>query len=1385
MSYKDDPVIEQIEDTQHKNMIWRTYDAGHGLPAGVWALMQDHSGYLWLGTRVGFCRYDGSSFTLMDTDASYDVVAIFEDQQGMIWLGTWEGLFCFDADDLRKYTTEDGLPSDKIRCIHEDSEGRLWIGTAGGISCFCGERFSNYTTEDGLSDNYVNDICEDHQGQLWIGTGNGLSCFDGERFTNYATEDGLVSDDIISIHCDSQGCLWIGTLDGASYLDGERFASVERFSGKWITSIYEDREGHLWFATFSGVSIFDGNHWTDYTSEDGLLDNRVNDIIQDRDGRFWFAHHFSGLTCLELDASRILTSEPVTETIIQDSQGRLWFGNENVLCCLVDGQKRRRTYNARVYSLLEDSTGAFWVGTLGDGLYRHDSTDSFWESEAEHFTEKDGLESNEVQFLLETKDGTVWASTGGAGYLCCFDGTRFEAIPAPHGPSFRLFEDNQGYIWMGGWQAKGLACYNGREFVVYTEKDGLLNDRVKSIVEDNAGHLWLGTHRGLCWFDGKRFVTYGRNKAIMALIHQCSAKDAVGRLWFGTLSGGIYYTDGEHFQWITDDDGLPSNSITGLIPQPDGSIIIGTYRGIFHYRPTHANPPGIEIREALADRVYQHSDEIEIDDTQAGILIISYHGLSFATHRMRYSYIMEGYDTEWQDTWDEQVRYENLPIGKYTFKVIAISRDLVCSKTPATLKLTIIPDRWSQLRVEYEAEISRMRKLLQIKRQVGLQETLSDTASAIVDGLRKLGFDRVGVWFQDTTDEALHGLWGTDINGGIYYSGDESWAAENIPSNEGYYVEMSRAILKARLGIDKSSVFLLKGRDEEAFRSIWGYLPPFPGYYNRSEQGDNICLCAAMQEERTVIIAVDNYITGRLIDETQANLLGLVGTEMAKALTNVALRESLTQSEAKSKAILDAIPDVMLRISGDGVFLSHKPVNRSEMYTPGESIIGKHITDFVSLEAAEPVVDCIRKALDSGSIQILEYQLSTPSKLIDYEIRIVVCGKDEVLAIVRDITERKKMEAELLKTQKLESVGLLAGGIAHDLNNFLTGILGNISLARLYPDPAKRDEMLVRAEEASMQVRDLTQQLLTFSKGGAPIKELATISELLKDSAKFVLSGANIRCEFSIPDDLWPAEFDAGQMNQVISNLVINANEAMPDGGVLRISVENTDVDVEHGLPLEPGPYIKMSIQDQGTGISEEILLRIFDPFFTTKHKGNGLGLATSYSIISNHNGYITAESRIGVGTTFHIYLPASPMEVLITAQEAEDGIAPGAGKILVIDDEEMVRELTTSMLTHAGYEVVTTMDGSQALEVYRDAMQSGDPFDAVVMDLTIPGGMGGKEAIKKFIELDPHVKAIVSSGYSNDPVMSNFREYGFKGVIAKPYRPKELCAVLNQVIKE
>ena len=381
---------------------------------------------------------------------------------------------------------------------------------------------------------------------------------------------------------------------------------------------------------------------------------------------------------------------------------------------------------------------------------------------------------------------------------------------------------------------------------------------------------------------------------------------------------------------------------------------------------------------------------------------------------------------------------------------------------------------------------------------------------------------------------------------------------------------------------------------------------------------------------------------------------------------------------------------------------------------------------------------------------------------------------------VIDITERKRMEKDLQSAHKLESLGILAGGIAHDFNNLLQSIIGNISLAKMCVN--KEDKVyskLTETEKAATRATALTLQLLTFAKGGAPIKKTTHISDIIKNSASFSLQGSNVCCEYLFADDIWMIDMDEGQIGQVIQNLIINSNHAMPNGGRITIRAENCRIKTGEVSSLDKGRYVRISIQDNGIGIPAEHLSRIFDPYYSTKQTGSGLGLAVAFSVIKNHSGLLTAESEVGKGATFNILLPASDADHPEVGEHDQEIVFTGKGKVLIMDDEILILDVAAEMLSILGYVVTTAQDGRKVLEEYKNTMVE-EPYDFVILDLTVPGGMGGEETINKLLELNPRVKAFVSSGYATDPIMAKYSRYGFCGVIPKPYTIENLSKALN-----
>jgi signal transduction histidine kinase/ActR/RegA family two-component response regulator len=379
-----------------------------------------------------------------------------------------------------------------------------------------------------------------------------------------------------------------------------------------------------------------------------------------------------------------------------------------------------------------------------------------------------------------------------------------------------------------------------------------------------------------------------------------------------------------------------------------------------------------------------------------------------------------------------------------------------------------------------------------------------------------------------------------------------------------------------------------------------------------------------------------------------------------------------------------------------------------------------------------------------------------------------------------EIAQREQMEEELLRARKLESIGVLAGGIAHDFNNFLTVVQGNLEVAKAQlngEDPAQ--EFLNQAASACQRAKFLSSQLLTFAKGGAPVRSIVSIAQLITDAVHLARPGSPVGIDAKVMEGLWSADVDPNQIGQVLHNILLNARQAMPDGGNIEVRAENISLAND---PDDSGPWVRISIRDNGRGIAPDVLQRIFDPYFTTKPGGTGLGLATAYAIVVKHGGHISAESTLGVGTLFTIHLPAS-LELPLAEAPATVASQTGTERLLVMDDDEALRILFKAVLNKLGYDVQTARDGAEAIALYETAKAAGGGFDAVLLDLTVTGGMGGMEAAGKLKELDPAVKLIVSSGYSEAPVMSHFADYGFDAVILKPWTVKEMSEVLRKVL--
>jgi len=503
--------------------------------------------------------------------------------------------------------------------------------------------------------------------------------------------------------------------------------------------------------------------------------------------------------------------------------------------------------------------------------------------------------------------------------------------------------------------------------------------------------------------------------------------------------------------------------------------------------------------------------------------------------------------------------------------------------------------------------------------------------------------------------------------------------------------------------------------------------------------------------------------------------------------------KAVRESEERYRTLVETSPDAITLCTPEGgIITANRRAASIHGFESPQELIGKSFFSLVSGEDRPRARAHCTALLDEGQLGSDEFNLlkSDGTRFAGELTTSLVTDDDGIplaaIIISRDVTARKRSYEYSRRLDKLESLSVLAGGVAHDFNNLLTAVITNLSMAK---DDIRSGndalESLREAAYAAKRARSLTRQLLTFAKGGAPIKRAASVAELLESTASFVLRGSNCRPEFKIPKDLWSAEIDQDQMSQVIENLVINASQAMASGGRIEIAARNVvlhEDDPERPSFLAPGKYIAISIADTGAGIPERVISKIFDPYFTTKQDGSGLGLAVAHTVVQRHGGHITVDSTLNVGTTFNILLPASEKIGCASAKHSAVPIR-GTGRVLVMDDDPLIQSSLKRMLTRLGYTVVVSPDGGDAIEKYRNSLANGQAFDAVIMDLTVPGAMGGRDAIQALRTLDPKVKAIVSSGYSTDEVMSDHERYGFDAVVSKPYDIDDMAVVLAELI--
>jgi PAS domain S-box-containing protein len=681
-----------------------------------------------------------------------------------------------------------------------------------------------------------------------------------------------------------------------------------------------------------------------------------------------------------------------------------------------------------------------------------------------------------------------------------------------------------------------------------------------------------------------------------------------------------------------------------------------------------------------------------------------------------------------------------------------------------------------------EQEAKRYRRKLEALRDIGVLATssldLGEVLAGILEGATKAAGASVGMIFlRDPGADVLR--WGASL--GLSDAFVEDYRDQRLKLGEGLSGVIASSGVPIFIPEDSS-------HDPRVERHVVERegLHSFIGVPIRTE---------------TEIVGVMNVLTRPpdTLSEHDVPLVAAMGSHVGSSVLNAQLHAQLKKARAELAserrliaALIDALADTFLVFATrtGRAHLWNKVFQQVSGYSPEEIAAMGAPSAYFDPQDQERLLAVTNRPGCGQSTLELDF-VTKDQRRIPQECSIAWVDNpgDErryVICVGRDLTRRRRMQEEVLRLQKLESVGTLAGGIAHDFNNLLAAVLGSVSLAKsLVGEKNDVTSLLSEAEEACLRAKDLTQQLLAFSRGGAPVKRWVALPELLRQTCGFVIRGSRAICDLSLQDGLWDVELDEGQFARVLHNIVLNAIESMSEGGQIRVAAENVVLPAGSAVPLPDGSYVHVSVSDQGCGIPAGHLAKIFDPYFTTKQTGSGLGLAVSHTIVKNHGGHIVVESETGRGSTFRIYLPASPGDRPCRGPGVPVPRSDLHKKVLVMDDEEAVRKMMVAMLQHLACSVGTAADGTEALRMYEQAKADAAPFDLVVLDLTVPGAMGGKETLRELLKIDPNVRAVVASGYSSDLTLARFRAEGFVGCLLKPFTLEELRVSLERAMRE
>ncbi|HJX64547.1 MAG TPA: two-component regulator propeller domain-containing protein [Polyangia bacterium] len=1365
-----------------------------GLPRAATALTDE--------TRVRFGHVG-----LAEGLSSNWVLALLREHRGFLWVGTQDGLFRFDGSKCAAYyhvpTDPHSLPSSVAGVLYEDSRGRLWVGSrwaSQGMALYdrALDNFIRLPVASppeaervlagplpGLSDGRVNAITEAPDGRLWVATAKGVDLVDYDKHTYVhhvldPTIRGKPPRLATALLADRQGALWVGTTEGLYHLDQDRKRCVpwHGFAGAGATGLDEqriealaqDELGHIWIATVTaGLFTIDPGQRTlrQYLPRAGddtsLSHVRVRSLALDGAGTLWVGTENGGLDALDRRTGRF-------RRFLPDPFGAGTLGS------------------ASIYALLADRQGILWVGTYDDGLnYYSPSEQRFGLVTASPA----GLRDRRVTTFLEARDGALWIGTDGGGLCRLAAGAK--AITCLGGPGddlariaadsvLTMVQTGDGAIWMGGWGA-GLSRLDPSQGTVVRfrhrpdDPNSLVSDDVWRIQQLRSGEIAVATQQGTDLFDpvsGRARRLSQRYPAVSDGMTLVITEASNGDLWLGQNARvqRIDAQTGEATVYGHDRAGplhLPGGQVFDILEDSRRNIWVGGEGGLVYLAADH--PPGSALvtKAGLPHRVVTSL----VEDASGNLWITTHGGLSkFAgaagnpeAPAVAHFDVSDGLqDNEFSPGAALRARDGRLLFGGRRGFNAFFPDQVPMNTTPPPVALTDIRILGRAVRPGQPHS--------------PLRQSITETASlSLSQDLFALTFEFTALnLVQPHKNRYAYMLEGLD---GAWSEAGARTDATYTQLRHGDYVFRVRAANND--GVWNQAGLALKLRVE-------------PRWHERAWVRGTLAMLAALIVAGGLgwrarqFRARERELTLRVDERTHA--LQELNEQLEQRVRDRTVE--LNSEKQRLSVTLDSIADAVVAADVDGRVGLMNRVAEHLTGLPADTAVGQPITTVVPrlhphTRRPRPAPTGPLPADDKG-LRASESLLVRPDGtelLIAESAAPIRDHEGRTLGVVlafRDISQQRKLEIQLATSEKLESLGMLAGGIAHDFNNLLAGVFGYLDLVRLQPPgSSKQLETMGKAMALIDKGRGLTNQLLTFSKGEAPTLAPVDLAEVLAKSAEFALSGSNVVHTMHLDRDLRFCRGDRQQIEQVFDNLIINARQAMSDGGAVSIRADNLDLEENASVPLAKGRYVRVSVADQGPGIPREMQGRIFEPFFTTKTKGTGLGLATTHSIVRKHHGYIEVSSEPGRGATFSVYLPAVDAEA--GASSCKPAETPGpARRVLLLDDEPEVREVLERMLSELGHTTQAVADGRAAVEAFARARAAGQPFDLALLDLTIPGGPGGREVLARLRALDPGLQAIAVTGYSADPAMTDPTGHGFAGRLGKPCTVNDLALAIGRV---